>query len=201
METEEPGNEPEPTNGWALQSGDTGPVPSVPGIWQEAIIAVSAADAAVAAAQEAEAAQAAQARQQIPVAQADLDSYLEWTTIEEDPIPDWAAATTSDLVEAATVHSEPETELESNLGGSLSSQSQSPGACRPGCTCATVPKEEAVAKANAALRRIYALATGGEEFDRRHFQFNDGFDREFGPHRRKRVELTVRSADRLSLFI
>ena len=77
METDEPGNEPEPNNGQALLSGDTGSVPSVPGIWHDATIAVAAAAAAVvAAAQAAEAAQAFQAWQNIPAAQAELDRYL-----------------------------------------------------------------------------------------------------------------------------
>ena len=55
METDEPGDEPEPNNGQAYLTIDTGAAPSVPGIWHGATIAVAAATAAVAAAAAAEA--------------------------------------------------------------------------------------------------------------------------------------------------
>ena len=55
METDEPGDEPEPNNGQAHLTIDTGASPSVPGMWQNATTAVATATAAVAAAEAVEA--------------------------------------------------------------------------------------------------------------------------------------------------
>lgn len=133
MHVDEPGDEPEP---------------NITSIWSNAATAVATATAAVAAAEVAEAA----ARLTAAVTAAEYASVVQtplWSTFEEEPIPDWAAATT-EPVEIATGHSEPEIELEpaTNDGGSESSGSRSLEAHPPGCTCAVHRMASAFAAAN-----------------------------------------------------